>query len=33
MQAPLDLRQRGHVFVYFKHKESPEGALCTEDLL
>ncbi len=28
-----DLAQRGDVFVYFKHEETPEGALYAEELL
>jgi uncharacterized protein YecE (DUF72 family) len=33
MQGVADLGQRGEVFAYFKHEETPEGALRAEALL
>jgi uncharacterized protein YecE (DUF72 family) len=33
MQRVLDLSRRGEVFAYFKHEETPEGALRAEALL
>jgi uncharacterized protein YecE (DUF72 family) len=32
-QKVLNLAQKGEVFVYFKHEETPEGALHAEELL